>query len=59
MNDEKFWSFKFLILKYGREDQMIYLFCKIGSLQEIRFLLFDYRKLKKTEKITTERGRID
>ena len=36
INDEKFVSFKCLILKYRRGDQTIQPFCRIGSLQEIR-----------------------
>ena len=35
MNDEKFGSIKFLKLKYRREDQIIQIFCKIGSHQKL------------------------
>ena len=36
MNDKKFGSFKCLMLKYRRGEQIIQSFCRIGSLQEIR-----------------------
>ena len=54
MNDEEFESFKFLELKYRRGDQIILLFCRIGSHQEIRSHLFNLRKFQKIEKSTGE-----
>ena len=51
MNDKKFGSFKCLILKYRRGDQIIQPFCRIGCLQEIRSPLF---KVRKTDKSTAE-----
>ena len=54
MNDEEFGSFKLLKLKYRREDEIIQLFCRIGSTQEIRSPLFNLRKFQKPEKSTAE-----
>ena len=54
MNDEEFGSFKFLKLKYRRGDQIIQLFFRIGSPQEIRSPVFNLRKFQKPEKSTTE-----
>ena len=54
INDEKFGSFKCLIWKYRRGDQIIQPFCRIGSFQEIRSSLFSSRKLSKTDKSTAE-----
>ena len=58
MNDAKFGSFKCLMLKYRRGDQIIQPFCRIGSLQEIRSRLFKLRKLSKTVKSTAESCRM-
>ena len=58
MNDEEFGSFKFLKLKYRRGEQIIRLFCRIGSLQEIRPPLFNLRKFQKPEKSTAESYRM-
>ena len=54
MNDEEFVCLKFLKLKHRRGDQIIQLFCRIGSPQEIRSPLFNLRKSQITEKSTTE-----
>ena len=58
MTDEKFGSFELLKLKYRRGDQIIQLFCRIGSPQEIRSPLFYLKKLQKHEKSTTPSCRI-
>ena len=57
-DDEEFGSLKFLKLKYRRGDQIIQLFCRIGSPQEIRSPLFHLRKFEKTEKGTAESCRM-
>ena len=54
MNDEEFGSLKLLKLKYRRGDQIIQLFCRIGSPQEIIFPLFNSQKLQSSEKGTPE-----
>ena len=54
INDEEFGSFKCLILKYRRGNQIIQPFCRIGSPQEIRSPLFNLRKFSKTDKSTAE-----
>ena len=54
MIDKEFGCFKFLKLKYRKQDQIIKPFCKIGSLQEIRSPLFNVRKIKKIKKSTSE-----
>ena len=54
MNDEKFGCFKFPKLKYRRCDQIIQLFCRIGSHQEIRSPLFHLRKIQTIDKSTGE-----
>ena len=41
MNDEESGSFKFLKLKYRTPDQIIQPFCRIGSHQENRSLIFN------------------
>ena len=53
-NTKEVWSFKCLILKYRRGDQIIQPFCTIGSPQEIRSLLFNLRKFSNTDKSTAE-----
>ena len=58
MNDEEFAWFKFLKLKYRRENQIIQLFCRTGFPQEIRSPLFNLRKFQKTEKSTAESCRM-
>ena len=50
MNDEEFESLKFLELKCRRGEQIIQLFCRIGSTEEIRSRLFNLRKFQKIEK---------
>ena len=57
LNDEEFDSLKFLEFKYRRADQIIQLFCRIGSHQEIRSPLFNLRKFQKIDKSTGESGR--
>ena len=47
MNDETFWSLKLLKVKYGRVDQIIYPFCRIGSHQEIKSPLFNLWEFEK------------
>ena len=54
INDEKFGSFKFLKLKYRREDQIIQLFCRIGSPQERRLPFFNLSKILKAETSTAD-----
>ena len=45
-------------MKYRRGDQIIQPFCRIGSPQEIRSALFNFRKFEKTEKSTAESCRM-
>ena len=54
MNEEEFGFLKFLELKYRRGDQLIQLFCRICSHQEIRSPLFNLRKFQKIERSTGE-----
>ena len=54
MNDEEFGSFKCLILKYRRRDQVIQPFCRTDSPEEIRSLLLNLSKFSKTDKSTAE-----
>ena len=54
MNAKEFGSFKFLKFKYIREVQIIQLFWRIGSPQEIRSPLFNLRKFQKLQKSTAE-----
>ena len=54
MNDEEFESLKFLELKYRIENQIIQPFCRVGSTQEIKSPLFNFRKFQKIEKSTGE-----
>ena len=54
MNDEELKSFNFLKLKYKRGDQIIQPFCRIGSPQEIRSHLFNFKNFSNYEKCTTE-----
>ena len=49
MNDQEFESLKFLELKYRRRDEIIQRFCRIGSAQEIRSLVFNLKKFQKTD----------
>ena len=58
MNDKEFGSFKLLKLKYRRWDQIIQLFCRIGSPIEIRWPIFNFKKFLKTEKSTVESWRM-
>ena len=58
MNDDDFGSFKFQKLKYRRRDQIIQLFCRIGSTQEIRTPLLNLRKFQKPEKSTADSYRM-
>ena len=53
MNGKEFESFKFLKLKYSRGDQIVQLFSKIDSPQEIRSPLFNLKKFQKPEKHAT------
>ena len=53
MNDNEFGFFKLLKLKYRRGDEITELFCRIGSPEEVRSLLFDLKKFRKAEKSTT------
>ena len=53
MNDDEFGSFKLLKFKYRRGDQIIQLFYRIGSPQEIRSPLFNLTKFRKPEKSST------
>ena len=57
-NDKEYGSFELLKLKYRRGDEIIQLFCRIGSPQEIRSPLFYLKKLQKHEKSTTPSCRI-
>ena len=54
MSDREFRSFKCLILKHRRGDQILQLFCRISSPQEIRSTVFKLRKFSKTHKSTAE-----
>ena len=58
MNDKDFGSFKWLILKYRREDQVIQMFCRIGSPQQITSPLFNFRKFSKIDKSAAESCRM-
>ena len=40
MNEEEFWPMKFLKVKYSRGDQIIQLFFRTGSSQEIKLPQF-------------------
>ena len=53
MNDDEFGFLKLLKLKYRRVDQIIQLFCRIGSPEEIRCPLFNLVSFQKAEKSTT------
>ena len=59
MNDEELKSFNFLKLTYKRGDQIIQPFCRIGSPQEIRSHLFNFKNFSNYEKCTTESCRIN
>ena len=59
MNDKEFGSFKLLKFKYRRGDQIIQLFCRIGSPQEIRSPLFNLMNFQKAEKSTAESCRMN
>ena len=59
MNDNELGSFKFLKLKYRRGgDQIIQIFCRTGSPQEIRTPIFNFRKFQKPEKKTGDSYRM-
>ena len=58
MNDEEFGSLKLLKLKYRRGNQIIQLFCRIASPQEIRSPLFNLQKFQKSEKSIPESCRM-
>ena len=58
INDAEFGFFIFLKLKYGRVDQIIQPFCRIGCPQEIRCPLLNLRKFWKSEKKTDESCRM-
>ena len=53
-NDEEFGSSKLLKLKYRSGVQIIQPFCRIGSHQEIRSLLFNLWKFQKSEENNPE-----
>ena len=53
-NDKEFGSFKRLILKYRRGDLIIQAFPRIGSPQELRYHLFNLKKIWKSDKSTAE-----
>ena len=54
MNDKEFESLKLLKLKERRGEQIVEQFCRIGSPQEIRYPLFNFRKFKTSEKTTPD-----
>ena len=58
MIDRKVGSFKCLILKHRRGDQILQPFCRIGFPQEIGSTLFNLRKFSKTDKIFVESCRM-
>ena len=58
LDDEEFGWLKFLKLKYKRGDQIIQPFCGIGSPQEIRSPIFNFRKFEQTEKSTADSCRM-
>ena len=58
MNDKEFCPIKVLKLKHRRGDQLIQPFCRIGSPQEIRSLLFNLWKFKKSYRGTPESCRM-
>ena len=58
MNDKEFGSSKLLKLKYRRADQIIQLFCRIGSPWEIRSPFFNLMSFKKAEQSTAESSRM-
>ena len=58
MNDEEFGSLKFLKLKYRRGDQLIQPFCRIGSAEDVRSLLFNLTKFQKADKSIAESCRM-
>ena len=58
LNDHAIGSLKFLKLKYRRWDEIIQLFCRIGSHQEIVSPLFNLSKVYKTERSTAESCRM-
>ena len=51
MNDEEFGSFKFLKLKYRRGDQIIQLFCGIGSPKKLGPISLIWGNFKKMRKV--------
>ena len=57
MNDEQFGFFKLLKLKYRRGDEIIQLFCKIASPEELTFRVFNLMSFQKAEKGTAERSK--
>ena len=54
MNDKEFGSFKLVKLKHRGGDQVIQLFCGIGSPKEIRPPLFHLMNFQKAEKLIAE-----
>ena len=58
MNYKEFGSLKLLKLKDKRGDQIIQLFCRIGSPQNSGPTLFNFWKFKNSEESTPESGRI-
>ena len=47
MTEEKFSFLKLLKLKYRRGDQIIQVFCRIGSLQEITLAPVNFLEISK------------
>ena len=58
VNDEEFRSLKLLESKYRRRVQIVQLFCRIGSSQEIRSPLFKFPKFDDSAKRTPESCKI-
>ena len=58
MNHKDFGSFKHLMLKYRRGDQIIHQFCRISCPKEINPPLRNLREFLKTEKSTAESCRM-
>ena len=50
MNEQEVGSIKLLKLKQRRRDQIIQIFCRIGSPSEIWFPLFSLYKFQKSDK---------
>ena len=57
-NEEELRSFNFLKLKYRSGNQIIQRFNRVGSLQEIRSLLLNFKKFWKYDKSSADSCRI-